>query len=272
MKAFFIIILSIFPLFCCSAGSLVKEEAKAYREEGFKAQSLGDLAGALAWYQKVVVLDSNYAQAYNDIGVIYEAQGNDLKALEMYKKTLEIDPDHLPAYTNLAFLYEKKKDIKNAALYWQKRYELGQEGSYWWEVSRQHLIKLGTYPKIKKERLAKEAAKLSKEMVQSSEQSRSKLIEDAKFHFDIGNKAFMEKDYKGALKEFEAVFFIKPPDDELVNKSITLYREAKRLLSRNQVLTNTKNALEYIENNDYPSAEKRLRDALESISSIAQER
>ena len=108
MKVFFVILLSIFPLFSCWAGSLVAEEAKTYRKEGFKAQSLGDLKSALIWYQKALILDPHYAQAYNDIGVVYEAQGDDYRALEMYKKALEIDSDYLPAYTNLAFFYEKK--------------------------------------------------------------------------------------------------------------------------------------------------------------------
>lgn len=272
MKVLLTVLLSIIPLFSCWAGSLVKDEAVAYREEGFNAQSLGDLEGALMYYQKALTLDPHYAQAYNDSGVVYEAQGNDYKALEMYNKALEIDPNLLSVYTNLAFFYEKNKDIKNAAFYWQKRYELGQEGSYWWEVSRQHLIKLGTYPKLKKKRLAKEAIKLSEGIAQSNKQERLKSIEDAKFHFDIGNKAFLEKDYKNARKEFEAVFFINPSDEELLSKSVDLYKEAKRLSLREQITTDIKNALNYIESNDYLSAERRLKDVLESISRITQKK
>ncbi len=272
MRVLLVTLLSIFPLLSCWAGSQVKEDAKAYREEGFKAQSLGDLVGALVWYQKAIILDPRSAQVCNDIGVIYEAQGSDHKALEMYKNALKIDPGYLSTYTNLAFLYEKKKDVKNAAFYWQKRFELGQKGNYWWEVSRQHLIKLGTYPKLRKQRLAKEVVKLSKEITQSNEQARAKVLKDAKFHFDIANKAFLEKDYKGALKEFEAVFFINPPDNELLSESVSLYKEAKRLLLRRQIFTSAKNALEYIENDDYRSAERKLKHTLEGISRIIQEK
>ena len=158
MRLFLVIFLSIFPLISSQAGPLLKEDAKAYRGEGYKAQSLGDLEGALIWYQKAVQMDPHYAQVYNDIGVIFENQGELSRAEEMYKKTLKMDPEFLPAYTNLAFIAEKKGNVKDASYYWQKRYELGQEGDYWWEASRQHLLKLGTYPKVRRERLEKKAA------------------------------------------------------------------------------------------------------------------
>ena len=272
MKAFLVILLFIFPLFSSLAESLTIENAKAYREEGYRVQSLGDFKKALVWYQKAIILDPQYAQAYNDLGVIYETLGNNDKALEMYKRVLEIDPEYLPAYTNLAFIYEKKGDMENAVFYWQKRYELGQKGSYWWEVSRQRLVKSGMLPQIRREKLAKKAVELAKEIIQSNEQERLKLIETAKFHFNIGNQAFLEKDYETAKKEFETVFFLDPPDEEIINKSISLYKQSRRLFLRKRALANAKNALDYIENEDYLSAQKKLRDTLEVIFRITQEK
>lgn len=271
MRIFLVIFLSIIPLLSSQAGPLVKEDARVYREAGYRAQSVGDLEGALTWYQKAVILDPHFAQPYNDIGVVYEAQGRIGEALEMYKKVLEIDPEYLAAYTNLAFISEKKGNIEDAAYYWQRRYELGQKGKYWWEVSRQHLLKLGTYPRIRRERLEKKAAQLSKQIIADNKQERLNLTKKAKLHFDIGNQAFLEKDYKAAIKEFEAVLFLNPHDEELLNKSVKLYKQSKRLYFRGKAISDAKNALDYMENNDYLSAERELKDTLEAISRITQE-
>ena len=270
MRFLFVIILSILPLFSSQAESFLKEDAKAYREEGYRAQSLGDIEGALSWYQKAVQMDPHYAQVYNDIGVVYENKGEIDRAEEMYKKTLEMDPGFLPAYTNLAFIAEKKGNIKDASYYWQKRYELGQEGDYWWEVSRQHLLKLGTYPKMRRERLEKKAAELSREIIKKNTEEKIAIIKEARLRFNIGNQAFLEKDYEIAIKEFEAIFFLNPDDEELLNKSVKLYKEAKRLYLRGAALADARNASGYIENNDYQSAEKKLKDTLEVISRITQ--
>jgi len=272
MRIFLVIFLSIFPLLSSQAESLLKEDAKAYREEGYRAQSLGDLEGALNWYQKAVHMDPHYAQVYNDIGVIYENRDEIGRAEEMYKKTLEIDPNFLPAYTNLAFIAEKKGNIEDASYYWQKRYELGREGDYWWEVSRQHLLKLGTYPKIRRERLEKKAAELSKEIIKKNTQEKLALIREARLHFNIGNQAFLEKDYTTAIKEFETIFFLNPDDEEILNKSVKLYKQAKRLYLRGAVLAGLENALDYIESDDYQSAENKLEDTLEVISRITKEK
>jgi len=272
MRIFLVIFLSIFPLLSSQAGDLLLEDAKAYREAGYKAQSLGDIEGALVWYQKAAQLDPNYAQVHNDIGVIFENQGDLVRAEKMYKKTLSIDSNFLPAYTNLAFIAEKKGNVEDANYYWTKRYELGQKGDYWWEVARQHLLKLGTYPKLRRERLEKQASLLSKEVAQNNERERLVLVKEAKLHFDIANQAFLEKDYETAIKEFETVFLLNSPDKELIDKSVSIYKQSKRLFLRKKALSDAKNALDYIENDDYLSAEKKLGDTLETISRIAQEK
>lgn len=272
MRIFLVIFLCIFPLLFSLAGPLTKENAKAYREEGQRAQSIGDLMGALSWYQKAVQLDPKLAQAYNDMGVIYEILGEDDKALEPYLKALEIDPGYLPAYTNLAFLYEKRGDIDSAVHYWQKRYELGREGDYWWEVSCQHLLKLGAYPAVRKRVLERKAAILSSDVIRKNKEENLKSIKDAKRHFRIGNKAFKEKDYKTAVKEFGTVFLINPSDDQLLSRTLSRYKQARRLFLRQQTSTSAKNALDYIDQEDYSSAQNKLGEALEAISHITQEK
>ena len=234
-------------------------------------QSVGDLRGALMHYQKAVQIDPYYAEAHNDLGVIYEAMGDDEDAMAMYQKVLELEPGYLAAYTNLAFIYEKRGDIKNATLYWRKRFELGQEGDYWWEVSRQHLLKLGTYPQIRKEILEEKAARLSREFIYKREQERLKLVEEAQLHFDIGDKAFRERDYEAARDEFQTVLSLNPPKESLKKKARDFYKQAQRFLLREQAYTNTKNALDYMNKSDYLSAGGKLKDALSAVFSITRE-
>jgi len=271
MRIFLIILFLILPLFISQAKDLVKEEAKAYRDEGYRLQALGDYERALVYYQKAVQMDPDFVEVYNDIGVVQEALGNDDRALTMYEKVLEMNPGYLPAYTNLAFLYERKGNIEKASYYWIKRYELGEQGDYWQEVAQQHLLKLGTYPQVRKKMLERQAAKLSRELIYKSEQKRLKSIEEAELHFDVGNRAFIDGDYELAVKEFTTVLYLNPSDEELKNKAREMYQRSERLYLRNQALVETRRALDYIDAGDYPSAGKKLKSALSVVSSITQE-
>ncbi len=248
----------------------IKNEARSYRQEGYRLQSLGDLKGALVYYQKAAQMDPYYAEVHNDLGVVYEALGDDEQAFKEYKEVLKIDPNYMGAYTNLAFLYEKKGDIKNATEYWKKRYLLGDTSDYWREVSRQHLLKLGTYPEVRKEVLEEKAARLSREFVYKREQERLKLIEEAKLHFDIGNRALKEGDAEVAVAEFKTVLALNPPDEELKKQADRLYQEAERLYLRKKAFADTKSALEFISKDDYLSAGEKLKDALDSVFRVSQ--
>jgi Flp pilus assembly protein TadD len=270
MRILLVISLFFIPLFYSQASDLANSEARAYRERGYRLQSVGDFSGALMNYEKAVQIDPNYAEVHNDLGVIHESMGDEKKALMMYKKALDIDPDHLGTYTNLAFLYEKLGDIENATLYWKKRYLAGQQGEYWWEVARQHLLKLGTYPEVRKAVLEQEAARLSRDLIYKHEQEKLKLIEEARLHFDLGSNAFRAKDYDTAVKEFRTVLSLNAPDDKINNDSHKFMTQAQRLLLREQAYTNTKNALEYIEKDDYLSAGDKLKSALTAVFRVTQ--
>ncbi|MFO8053347.1 MAG: hypothetical protein R6U54_05280, partial [Candidatus Omnitrophota bacterium] len=174
------------------------------------------------------------------------------------------------AHTNLAFLYEKKNNIKKATYHWKKRYIKGKKGEYWQEVARQHLLKLGTYPEIKEEIREKKAADLSKKIVYKREQERLKTIEEAKLHFKLGQRAFDEKDYKTAIEELNKVITLDPSDSELKEKTRKIIKKARDFHLKQSAFTNTKDALKYIENNDYLSAAERLKNALTAVYRISQ--
>jgi Flp pilus assembly protein TadD len=272
----FFLTFSLFTLllfsFQVQAENLVKEDAREYREEGFRLQAMGDLDAAAAYYEKAAQMDPHFAEVYNDLGVIYETRGNDDKALAMYKKAIEIDPRLLSTYTNLAFVYERKGDVKNATFYWKKRYEAGQKGDYWHEVAKQHLVKLGTYPEVRKTIMEEKAAKLTKEMLYQRKQESLATLDEAQAHFDIGNQAFHEKDYEAARKEFRTVLSLNPPDEGLKNKTIDLYQETERLYLRDQAYVNAGKALDYMDRGDYIAASDKLKQSLKAIFHITQEK
>ncbi|MDD5194788.1 MAG: tetratricopeptide repeat protein [Candidatus Omnitrophica bacterium] len=277
MRYFFILTLIFFPLISAQGAEQIvnpqlQDQARTYRTQGYKLQSQGDLAGALTYYQKAAELDPTYIEVINDIGVIYEGL-NDLEgAIAMYNKALAVNGDYLPTYTNLAFLYEKKGDIPNATYYWEKRYELGQEGEYWREVSAQHLLALGTYPQVKKTMLEKQALRLSKELVYSREQERLKTIEEAKLHFDIGSNLFLQADYTAAIKEFETVLSLNPADDELKAQTMEFYKKAERMRTKTAAENDIQEALNDMKKEDYLAAGEKLKNALSGVFRLAQEK
>ena len=271
MRVLLVFLLLIFPLHFSQAESLIKDEAVAYREEGLKLQAMGDFEGALGFYLKAVQMDPTLIQAYNDAGVVYESVGDDKSAERMYLEALKKDPRCGPAHTNLAFLYEKQGDIRKATNHWKARYELGDENNYWWEQALQHLLKLGTYPEVRKEILETEAARLSREIIFKREQQRIDNLEEAKQHMQIGRKAFAEGDYEISTEEFRQALSLIPTDDKLVEEALNLYKRSERFLARERVSANAKSALDYMKDDDYSSAKRRLEEALDAVSRIAQE-
>ena len=113
---YFFIFLSFFCFLAYPqiAGDLLKdskkEQARLYRNEGYRLQMQGDLFGALSFYKKAIELDPAYVEAFNDIGVIYELIGDLDSAILFYKKALEIDSKYLQ-HIRIWLFYMKKKVI-----------------------------------------------------------------------------------------------------------------------------------------------------------------
>jgi len=250
---------------------MLQEQAREYRAEAYQLQSVGDLIRALSLYQKAVEIDPLYVEAHNDIGVIYEKQGNLEEAKRSYERALEIDAKFMPAHTNLAFLYEKTGDIQKATYHWKQRYIQGRKGEYWHEVARQHLLKLGTYPEVRKEMMEEEAARLSRELSYQKERRRLEIIEEARLHFNIGNRAFKEGAYQDAIENLRKVLSLNPDDRQLQEEASKVLRQAISLDLKQNAFTSTKDALDYISKDDYLSAAERLKKALSAVFRITQE-
>ncbi|MCF7871084.1 MAG: tetratricopeptide repeat protein [Candidatus Omnitrophica bacterium] len=270
MRTFLVILFIFLPLSFSQAKDLTQDQSRKYRKKGYRLQSMGNIEAALPFYQKAVAIDPGYVQAYNDLGVVYEMKGALDEAEKYYKKALAINPDFMPAHTNLAFLYEKTNNIKKATDHWKKRYIKGKKGDYWKEVARQHLLKLGTYPEVRKEMMEEKAANLSRELAYQREQERLEVIEEAKLHFKLGERAFQEKDYSVAVEELRKVLSLNPSDLELKTKARKVFKRAKRFQLKQEAFVNAKDALDYMENNDYLSATAKLKNALSAVFRITQ--
>jgi len=270
LKYLLIISLTIYPFTSTRAdNSMTKEEARKYREEGYKMQKGGNIDGARQMYEKAAAMDPRYAEVNNDLGVVYENLNQINRAISMYKKALEIDQNYLPAYANLGFIYEKTGDSANAAFYWKKRYDLGQEGEYWREVSRQHLLKIGAYPELAASHLEEQARVLSQAMTVEHEQARLKNLEEAQLSYNLGCSFMTKGDYVAAVKEFEAARDLKPEDASLTMRIEEFHVKAEQALRRTQAKINAEAALSDIQKEDYQAAGVKLQDALNAVNGIS---
>jgi len=255
-----------------SAKGMLRQEAKAYRREAARLQADKDLNGALTYYQKALQFNPDDIETVNDIGVLYESLNDPISAAAMYKKSLEMNPQYLPAYTNLALLYESKGDTRNATYYWQKRYELGREGEYWTDMAKQHLIDLGTYPQVHREKMERDATLLAEDLTYGRVERSKTNIKDARLHYYIGTRLYSKKDYGEALKEFESALALNPQDEDLRLQIMDSYKKTEEAYAKDKILAETQDALNHIKDDDYYAAEEKLRSALSTVYRASQEK
>lgn len=250
------------------ASDLTKDQARMYREEAYRLQNSGSVDEAYSLYMKAAAMDPSYVEVYNDIGVILEMKGDLNGAEDMYLKVIEQDNSFLSAYANLGFLYEKKRDREKAGYYWRKRYELGTEGEYWWQVAKQHLIDLGTWEDLMREIQEKKAMKLSQELVYKREQVRLKIIEEAQMHFKLGTDVMARGDFTAARKEFNTVLALNPSDDALKAQAAKYYKDSLLNELTQKIGIQLDKSKSYLKEKDYLSLMSELQKSLEMVSEI----
>lgn len=125
------------------AAANLRDEAIAYREQGYEAQRKGDKDNALAFYQKAAALDPSYPTPLNDLGVLLEEEGRLEDAEQAYQRALTVSPTYLEPHTNLGMLYERMGQREKAIYHWLKRYELGDPDDVWTSRAEERLVALG---------------------------------------------------------------------------------------------------------------------------------
>jgi len=122
--------------------ALLQDKVVEYREKGFEAQRKGDLNKALKYYQKVIQIDPYHAVTYNDLGVLYETKGQLKLAKEAYLEAIQVDSTFPASYYNLGCLYESMESYAKAMEYFQRRMELGDSSSRWFQKAKDKLTSI----------------------------------------------------------------------------------------------------------------------------------
>jgi tetratricopeptide (TPR) repeat protein len=190
-------------------------QARAYRAQGLRLQNLGNLAGALSFYQKAIELDPSYAVAYNDLGIVYESAGVLERAEESYLKAIKADPNYLSSYTNLALFYEGKRDLDRAAFYWKKRVELGNPDDPWTKRAKDRLNDLAQVsPHYRQMVIESETISLMRKVTQEKLARQREGLKQAAQYYAGAKDLYRDGNYQKAMESIEKSLAITPQDKE----------------------------------------------------------
>ena len=78
-------------------------------------QQAGDIAGAIAEYQTLLVEGAPSPQVHNNLGLLYEEQNRLADAAQEFQRAIAIDPRHTKAYNNLGVVRMRQVRHQDAA-------------------------------------------------------------------------------------------------------------------------------------------------------------
>lgn len=194
-----------------------QKQAREYRVRGLELQRMGNLDGAMVWYQKAIQLDPAHAVTYNDLGIVCEAKGLTDRAEGYYLLAIKADPDYLSPYTNLAYVYEGRRDLQKALTYWKKRYELGSADDPWTQKARRHMEDIGMISSKKPFEDLREQEVVS--LVEETAVQKLILKREDKAlagrHFQRAMRSYDTKDYATAIREALNAMQLDPANPEI---------------------------------------------------------
>jgi tetratricopeptide (TPR) repeat protein len=98
--------------------SAILPSTEVYLLKGYANEFIGNDDSALACYQKVVSLDSNYKMAYGNMGGVFLRKGRLDEAIVVLKKAIAIDTAFTDAYSNLGASYGNKGMFRESEYYY----------------------------------------------------------------------------------------------------------------------------------------------------------
>jgi tetratricopeptide (TPR) repeat protein len=215
-----------------SVSEETKKMASQYRDQGLRAQQMGDFDTALVYFQKSVDMDPTLAVTYNDLGVLYEAKGWTDKAKIAYGKAIDLDPMLPSPYYNLGSIYAKEGDYDKAVTYFRKRVMVGDWNDTWTEKARQELRGLGVSdPEIRKDFLDKHLASLESMEDIKGEPKGNDLDprtrkRDAKWYLFRGKQLASMGQYNEALRALGMAEVLDPRNKEIEKTLEQVHRKA----------------------------------------------
>lgn len=203
--------------------TVLEKQAREYRNNGLELQRLGNLAGAMSFYQKAIDLDPAYAVVHNDLGILYETNGDIQRAENSYLQAIRIDPKYSSAYSNLALLYENKRDLETAAFYWAKRADLGSWDDPWTQRAKKRLedIQLVTGQKSIELSREQETVDFIKEVAAQKTLQKQDDKEQAKDYFQKAKLDYQKGQELAALRQAIDAKQLDPDNkdiDEFIDK------------------------------------------------------
>jgi protein O-GlcNAc transferase len=79
----------------------------------------GDLEGAIAIYQQLLIFNPNLAQVHCNLGAIWQMQGDRERAIAAYEQALQLKPNLAAAHLNLAKLMMSLEQRERAMVHYQ---------------------------------------------------------------------------------------------------------------------------------------------------------
>lgn len=107
-------------------------DAQRYQKMGYCCEKLGDIAGAVEYYQRAELLDSESRWTRRRLAACYRRQGNKEKAIEYYSLLAEQDPNDLQAALLLGYVYVEHDDLQRAIKQFYKVEFLDEKSSKAW--------------------------------------------------------------------------------------------------------------------------------------------
>ena len=106
------------------AVQLKPDYAEAHYNLGTALQAQGQIAEALACYQRALQLKPDFAEAHNNLGTILQAQGQLTEAIACYQRALQLKPDYAEAHYNLGRVLQDQGQLAEASTCYQRALQL----------------------------------------------------------------------------------------------------------------------------------------------------
>jgi tetratricopeptide (TPR) repeat protein len=100
--------------------ALRSQSARVHDSLGVALRKKGDLAGAIAAYQKAKARDPGYAPAHYNLGIALQARGNLAGAIAAFRQAANLNPTWPEAYNNLGGALHAQGDLKGAIAAFKK--------------------------------------------------------------------------------------------------------------------------------------------------------
>lgn len=253
--------ISCAPFHTIVSADVQKKTADQYRAAGYEEQQKGNLSDALGFYTKAIALGLENAVLLNDMGVLYEEVDLNAKAEQHYLKAISNDKHYLPSYINLAYLYQRLGRKETAAIYFKKRFELGDSQDPWAQKAKDELLKIS--PEYRHWANALEAESLDKQLVAKSRDEFYQNVLRSQEYYERGKKLFDDGKYNEAMREYDSALRLTPK-----NPKVTDARNAVILeIAKESIREQAEQAIKRLETGDTVSARHEIQKILTTIPS-----